>query len=150
MKIKILMVEDDISLGIVVSDQLRADGYAVTLCENGAEALRRFQEEPYHLCIFDVMLPVKDGFTLARDIRKQNSEIPILFLSARSRTEDKIEGFNAGADDYLTKPFSAEELQLRVKALLKRVKLQPDTPRWSKLASTLSTPKTLPFNRQRN
>jgi len=122
------MVEDDISLGIVVSDQLRADGYAVTLCENGAEALRRFQEEPYHLCIFDVMLPVKDGFTLARDIRKQNSEIPILFLSARSRTEDKIEGFNAGADDYLTKPFSAEELQLRVKALLKRVKLQPDTP----------------------
>ena len=83
------MVEDDISLGIVVSDQLRADGYAVTLCENGAEALRRFQEEPYHLCIFDVMLPVKDGFTLARDIRKQNTEIPILFLSARSRTEDK-------------------------------------------------------------
>ena len=128
MKIKILMVEDDISLGIVVSDQLRADGYAVTLCENGAEALRCFQEEPYHLCIFDVMLPVKDGFTLARDIRKQNTEIPILFLSARSQTEDKIQGFNAGADDYLTKPFSAEELQLRVKALLKRVKLQPENP----------------------
>jgi DNA-binding response OmpR family regulator len=74
------------------------------------------------------MLPVKDGFTLARDIRKQNAEIPILFLSARSMTEDKIAGFNAGGDDYLTKPFSAEELQLRVKALLKRVKLQVDSP----------------------
>ena len=121
------MVEDDINLGIVVSDQLRADGYAVSLCENGAEALRRFQEEHYHLCIFDVMLPVKDGFTLAKDIRKQNAEIPILFLSARSQTEDKIQGFNAGADDYLTKPFSVEELQLRVRALLKRVKLQVDT-----------------------
>jgi DNA-binding response OmpR family regulator len=128
MKIKILMVEDDISLGIVVSDQLRSDGYTVTLCENGSEALRRFQEETYHLCILDVMLPVKDGFTLARDIRKQNTEIPILFLSARSMTEDKIAGFNAGGDDYLTKPFSAEELQLRVKALLKRVKLQVDSP----------------------
>jgi DNA-binding response OmpR family regulator len=127
MKIKILMVEDDISLGIVVSDQLRSDGYTVTLCENGAEALRRFQEDTYHLCIFDVMLPVKDGFTLARDIRKQNTEIPILFLSAKSMTEDKIEGFNAGGDDYLTKPFSVEELQLRVRALLKRVKVNLDT-----------------------
>ena len=127
MKIKILMVEDVINLGIVVSDKLRADGYAVSLCENGAEALRRFQEEHYHLCIFDVMLPVKDGFTLAKDIRKQNAEIPILFLSARSQTEDKIQGFNAGADDYLTKPFSVEELQLRVRALLKRVKLHVDT-----------------------
>ncbi|MEN9699397.1 MAG: hypothetical protein RLZZ301_595 [Bacteroidota bacterium] len=121
------MVEDDISLGIVVSDQLRSDGYTVTLCENGAEALRRFQEDTYHLCIFDVMLPVKDGFTLARDIRKQNTEIPILFLSAKSMTEDKIEGFNAGGDDYLTKPFSVEELQLRVRALLKRVKVNLDT-----------------------
>jgi DNA-binding response OmpR family regulator len=122
------MVEDDISLGIVVSDQLRSEGYVVTLCENGAEALRRFQEDTYHLCILDVMLPVKDGFTLAKDVRKQNAEIPILFLSARSMTEDKIAGFNAGGDDYLTKPFSAEELQLRVKALLKRVKLQVENP----------------------
>ena len=124
MKIKILIVEDDINLGIVISDQLRSDGYAVTLCENGSEGLRRFNEEPYHLCIFDVMLPVKDGFTLARDIRKVNTDIPILFLSAKSMTEDKIEGFNAGGDDYLTKPFSVEELQLRVRALLKRVKVQ--------------------------
>ena len=124
MKIKILIVEDDINLGIVISDQLRSDGYAVTLCENGSEGLRRFNEEPYHLCILDVMLPVKDGFTLARDIRKVNTDIPILFLSAKSMTEDKIEGFNAGGDDYLTKPFSVEELQLRVRALLKRVKVQ--------------------------
>ena len=102
MKIKILIVEDDINLGIVISDQLRSDGYAVTLCENGSEGLRRFNEAPYHLCIFDVMLPVKDGFTLAKDIRKVNTEIPILFLSAKSMTEDKIAGFNAGGDDYLT------------------------------------------------
>ena len=128
MKIKILIVEDDINLGIVISDQLRTDGYAVTLCENGSEGLRRFNEEPYHLCIFDVMLPSKDGFTLARDIRKVNTDIPILFLSAKSMTEDKIEGFNAGGDDYLTKPFSVEELQLRVRALLKRVKVQVIQP----------------------
>jgi DNA-binding response OmpR family regulator len=128
MKIKILIVEDDINLGIVISDQLRTDGYAVTLCENGSEGLRRFNEETYHLCIFDVMLPIKDGFTLARDIRKVNTDIPILFLSAKSMTEDKIEGFNAGGDDYLTKPFSVEELQLRVRALLKRVKVQVIQP----------------------
>lgn len=127
MKIKILLVEDDTSLGFVIADKLRTDGYKVTLCTDGVEGLMRFNEEKFHLCIFDVMMPKKDGFTLARDIRKLNTEIPILFLTAKSMTEDKIEGFKAGGDDYLTKPFSTEELQLRVSALLKRVNLKPQT-----------------------
>ena len=126
LKVNILLVEDDLNLGIILSDQLKSDGYAVSLCNNGVEAMQRFNEDKFHLCIFDVMLPRKDGFTLTRDIRKTNSEIPILFLSARGMTEDKVEGFNAGGDDYLSKPFSIEELQLRIKALLKRVNIKVD------------------------
>jgi len=126
LKVNILLVEDDLNLGIILLDQLKSDGYAVSLCNNGVEAMQRFNEDKFHLCIFDVMLPRKDGFTLTRDIRKTNSEIPILFLSARGMTEDKVEGFNAGGDDYLSKPFSIEELQLRIKALLKRVNIKVD------------------------
>jgi DNA-binding response OmpR family regulator len=126
LKVKILLVEDDLNLGLIISDHLKSDGYAVSLCNNGVEAMQRFNEDKFHLCIFDVMLPRKDGFTLTRDIRKTNSEIPILFLSARAMTEDKVEGFNAGGDDYLSKPFSIEELQLRIKALLKRVNIKVD------------------------
>lgn len=121
MKAKILLVEDDTSLGFIVSDQLRGDGYDVTLCSDGLEGFKRFNEDRFHLCIFDVMMPKKDGFTLAKDVRKVDKEIPILFLTAKSMTEDKVEGFNVGGDDYLTKPFSSEELSVRVKALLKRV-----------------------------
>ena len=121
MKPKILLVEDDTSLGFIVSDQLKGDGYDVTLCSDGLEGFKRFNEESFHMCIFDVMMPKKDGFTLAKDVRKVNADIPILFLTAKSMTEDKVEGFNVGGDDYLTKPFSSEELSARVKALLKRV-----------------------------
>ena len=123
MKVKILLVEDDTSLGFVIADQLRSDGYHVTLCSDGADGFRRFNSEEFHLCIFDVMMPKKDGFSLARDVRKINEIIPILFLTAKSMTEDKVEGFKSGGDDYLTKPFSVEELQLRVSALLKRVNI---------------------------
>lgn len=123
MKIKILLVEDDTNLGFVISDQLRSDGYQVTLCTDGAEGFKKFNEEMFHLCIFDVMMPKKDGFSLAKDIRKINNEVPILFLTAKSMTEDKVEGFKSGGDDYLTKPFSTEELQLRISALLKRVNI---------------------------
>lgn len=126
MTAKILLVEDDTSLGFVISDKLRSEGYQITLCTDGTEGLKRFNEEPFHLCIFDVMMPKKDGFTLARDIRKLNTEVPILFLTAKSMTEDRIEGFKAGGDDYLTKPFSTEELQLRVQALLKRVNIKSE------------------------
>lgn len=121
-----MLAEDDINLGFVIADQLRDEGYRVSLATDGADALKRFSEEAYHLCIFDVMMPKKDGFALAKDIRKVNKDIPILFLTAKAMTEDKIEGFNAGGDDYLTKPFAAEELSLRIRALLKRVNLQID------------------------
>ena len=128
MKIKILLAEDDTSLGFMISDQLKSEGYSITLCSDGAEAYKRFNDEKFHLCIFDVMMPKKDGYTLAKDIRKLDSEIPILFLTAKSMTEDKVEGFKSGGDDYLTKPFSVEELQVRLTALLKRVHIITETP----------------------
>lgn len=123
MKAKILLVEDDTSLGFIISDQLKSEGYSVTLCTDGAEGFKRYNEEPFHMCIFDVMMPKKDGFSLAKDVRKIDSKIPILFLSAKSNDEDKVEGFKSGGDDYLTKPFNSEELQLRVAAMLRRVNI---------------------------
>ena len=128
MEINILLAEDDFSLGFVIVGQLKLDGYRVTLATDGSDALKRFNEKQFHLCIFDVMMPKKDGFTLASDIRKINSEIPILFLTAKTMTEDKVQGFKSGGDDYLTKPFSVEELQLRIKALLRRVNIKVDKP----------------------
>ena len=125
MKVKVLLVEDDESLGFVVSEQLKSDGYDVTLCENGEEGLKSFQENEFQMCIFDVMMPKKDGFTLAQDVRNVNAQIPILFLTAKSSDEDKIAGFKAGGDDYLTKPFNIEELQLRLAAMLRRINLKP-------------------------
>ncbi len=126
MKARILLVEDDTSLGFVIAEQLKQEGYQVVLCTNGVDGQIRFTEESFHLCIFDVMMPKKDGFTLAKDIRAVNQEVPILFLTAKSLTEDKVAGFNAGGDDYLTKPFSVDELSVRVKALLKRVNIQDE------------------------
>ena len=100
MDIKILLVEDDTSLGSIISDQLRSDGYNVTLCSDGVEGLQKFNEDKFHLCIFDVMMPKKDGFTLARDIRKVDQNIPILFLTAKSSDEDKtIEPIVVDDDD---------------------------------------------------
>ncbi len=126
--INILLVEDDYNLGFVIQDQLKGQGYLVQLCTNGVDGLKRFNEHPFQMCIFDVMMPKKDGFTLARDIRKTNQTVPILFLTAKNQTEDKIEGFKAGGDDYMTKPFSSEEFLLRVKAILKRVNLGESEP----------------------
>ena len=125
MKIRILLVEDDVNLGLVISDHLKSADYDVVCAEDGVEGLVKFNEGDFNLCILDVMLPKLDGFSLAQDIRKVNAEIPILFLTAKSMTEDKIKGFEAGGDDYLTKPFSIQEFQLRVKALLKRVRIEP-------------------------
>jgi DNA-binding response OmpR family regulator len=134
MKIKILLVEDDTNLGFIISDQLKSEGYSVTLCSDGSEGFQRFNEEEFHLCIFDVMMPKKDGFSLAEDIRQLNSTIPILFLSAKSMTIDKVQGFKSGGDDYLTKPFSSEELLLRIQALLRRVNLVQTETTDTKLA----------------
>ena len=124
---RILLVEDDLNLGLVIADHLRTQDYEVISAEDGAEGLVKFNEEQFNLCILDVMLPVLDGFSLAQDIRKINKDIPILFLTAKSMTEDKIKGFESGGDDYLTKPFSIQEFELRVKALLRRSKSEPVT-----------------------
>lgn len=116
------MVEDDPGLGFVIQDTLKEKGYIVHLCRDGKEGLMQFNKRPYDLCLLDVMMPKKDGFELARDIRKINPDVPIIFLTAKGMIEDKVEGFKAGADDYITKPFSNEELLLRIEAILKRSK----------------------------
>jgi len=118
---RILLVEDEANFGAVLRDYLLMNDYEVHLCQDGEEGLQAFQEGSYHLCILDVMMPRKDGFTLAKEIRQMNQEIPIIFLTARSMREDVIEGFRVGGDDYITKPFDSEELLFRVKAILKRV-----------------------------
>ena len=116
----ILLVEDDMNLGFVIQDNLKMHGYQVRLCQDGKSGLKAFGESNYNLCLLDVMLPKKDGFSLAGDIRKIDSEVPIIFLTAKTMIEDKIKGFNIGADDYITKPFSTEELILRIEAILRR------------------------------
>ena len=120
MKAKILLVEDDVNLGFIISDHLKTQGYEVSLCTNGVDALVSFNQNEFHLCVFDIMMPLKDGFTLAKDVRKTDQKTPILFLTAKTMTKDRIEGFKSGGDDYLTKPFSMEEFSYRVKSLLKR------------------------------
>jgi DNA-binding response OmpR family regulator len=117
---KILLVEDDPSLGFVIKDNLSIKGYDVTLCKDGDEGENAFHSKPFNLCILDVMLPKKDGFTVAKNIRQVNKEIPILFLTAKSMTEDKLEGFKTGGDDYITKPFSLDELMYRIEVFLRR------------------------------
>jgi len=125
---KVLLVEDDMNLGFVIQDHLRNEGYSVDLEKDGYAGFQKFYNAGYDLCILDVMLPKKDGFTLAEDIRKINSDVPILFLTAKSLTEDKIKGFKLGADDYMTKPFSFDELNLRLKAILKRANPKDGEP----------------------
>ena len=117
---KILYVEDNLSLSFVTSDQLKKRGYQVVSCKDGKEALYTFNEQIFDLCILDVMLPQVDGFELAKKIRQENEHIPIIFLSARSMQEDKIEGLKIGGDDYLTKPFDIDELCLKIEVFLKR------------------------------
>ena len=117
---KILYVEDDLSLSFVTRDQLEKRDYEVISFDNGKEAYKKFNTHIFDICILDVMLPEMDGFQLAKKIRKKNKHIPILFLTARSMQEDKIEGLKLGADDYLTKPFNIEELCLKIEVFLKR------------------------------
>ena len=118
--IKILLAEDDINLGFVIRDNLEHHGFLVDLCKDGESALQRFTEGAYHICVLDVMMPRMDGFTLATEIRKTNTQIPILFLTAKSLKEDKIKGFLIGGDDYITKPFNIEELIFRINVFVKR------------------------------
>jgi DNA-binding response OmpR family regulator len=117
---RLLLAEDDRNLGNILKNYLDAKGYATTLCVNGQEATDTFARKDFDFCILDIMMPVKDGFTVAAEIRAANKKIPILFLTAKTLQEDKLKGFEIGADDYITKPFSMEELMLRMQAILRR------------------------------
>jgi DNA-binding response OmpR family regulator len=120
-ELKVLLAEDDKNLGAVLKAYLEAKGYQTTLCINGKEAFDIYNKKKFDFCILDVMMPVKDGFTLAQEIRKLDKKVPILFLTAKSLQEDKLKGFELGGDDYLTKPFSMEELLVRMRAILRRI-----------------------------
>tara|TARA_B110000305_G_scaffold122912_1_gene137674 strand:+ start:1007 stop:1696 length:690 start_codon:yes stop_codon:yes gene_type:complete len=120
-EIRILFAEDDINLGQLLQTYLRSKGFKVTLAQNGKIAFEKFNAGEFDFCIFDIMMPEMDGFTLAKEIREIDKKIPILFLSAKSMKEDKLEGFKIGADDYLTKPFQMEELLARINAIMRRV-----------------------------
>ena len=122
MKKRILYVEDDPNLAFATKDNLEEYDYEVVHATDGAEALEFFGKEHFDICVLDIMLPRMDGFTLAEKIRSSDSQVPILFLSARSMQEDKIKGLKLGADDYITKPFSIEELKLRIDVFLRRSK----------------------------
>jgi len=121
---KILLCEDDANLGSLLKEYLLAKDYDVDLMPDGEQGYQAFLDNEYDLCIFDVMMPYKDGFTLATEIRKRNSVIPIIFLTVKTLRQDVLEGFKIGADDYITKPFSMEELLFRVEAILRRVNSQ--------------------------
>ena len=121
-KTKIIVIEDDPNLGYILQESLELQGFEAVRCEDGEAGHSAFLNEKFDLCLIDVMLPKKDGFTLAREIREIDQNIPIIFLTAKSLKEDRIEGFKIGGDDYITKPFSIEELILRIQAVLKRSK----------------------------
>lgn len=126
-KARILLAEDDPNLSMVLQDYLNMLGYDTHLSVNGEEGLTAFSEKEFDMCIFDIMMPKMDGFTLAEKVRKKNAGIPIIFLTAKSLKEDRIKGFQAGCDDYITKPFSTEELSLRIEAIMRRCLAQPNT-----------------------
>lgn len=126
---KILLVEDDLNFGAVLKDYLTLNDFDVVLAKNGMEGFEKFKKDTYDLCILDVMMPYKDGYTLAKEIREKNQEVPIIFLTAKSMKEDVLKGYKAGADDYLNKPFDSEVLLMKIRAIILRkastVKAEP-------------------------
>lgn len=125
-KNRVLLVEDDTNLGLLLSEYINAKGYECTLRVNGQEGYDTFVKGEFDFLIFDVMMPIKDGFTLAKEVRGIDKTVPILFLTAKSLKEDTLKGFNVGADDYMTKPFSMEELLARMNAILRRVPIEEE------------------------
>lgn len=119
---KLLLVEDDENLGNLLQEYLKVKGFETQLETDGEKGYNAFMQEQFDLCILDIMMPVKDGLSLAKDIRRTNSEMPIIFLTAKTMKDDVLEGFGAGADDYITKPFSMEELMVRIEAILRRAR----------------------------
>lgn len=126
--IHILVAEDDPNLGIILTEYLEAKGYVTKLARNGVEGWKMFANGNFDCCILDVMMPEKDGFTLGKEIRAANDSIPVIFLTAKSMKDDTIQGFKSGGDDYITKPFSMEELLLRLKAILRRTRGEEKLP----------------------
>lgn len=126
--IKVLLTEDDPNLGMLLREYLEAKGYDVTLAVNGKQGFEKFTQGGFDICILDVMMPVKDGFTMAEEIRQTDKVIPIIFLTAKSMKDDKLRGFETGADDYITKPFSMDELLMRMQAILRRTMPGTDKP----------------------
>ncbi|UII27908.1 response regulator transcription factor [Fulvivirga maritima] len=133
-EVTVLLAEDEASLGLIVKESMESRGFLVKLCEDGLQALKSYKTQKLDVLVLDVMMPQKDGFTVAKEIRKIDPFIPIIFLTAKSRTEDVVEGFGYGANDYIKKPFSMEELIVRINALVKR-SVKPDTDAWITLGS---------------
>ena len=117
---RILLVEDDPNFGTVLKDYLMMTDYEVTHAKNGMEGFEKFKKDDFDLCILDVMMPYKDGFTLAKEIREKNTDVPIIFLTAKAMKEDVLKGYKVGADDYLNKPFDSEVLLMKIKAIIQR------------------------------
>ena len=128
-KKKILLCEDDENLGMLLREYLQAKGYETTLCPDGEAGYRAFMRDKFDICVLDVMMPKKDGFSLAKDIRLNSEETPIIFLTAKTLKDDILEGFKIGADDYITKPFSMEELTMRIEAILRRMRVRKNRDR---------------------
>ncbi len=120
-KLKIFLAEDDLNLGMLLVDYLESEGFAVKLCKDGEVALKAIQNNEFDLCLLDVMLPKLDGFSLAKEIKKKDKKIPLIFITAKSLRDDKLKGYDLGADDYITKPFDEEELLWKIKAVIRRV-----------------------------
>ena len=123
-KFSILLAEDDLNLGMLLLEYLESEGFLVKLCKDGEIALKSFHQNHFDLCLLDVMMPKKDGFSLAKEIRTLNNNIPIIFITAKSLKEDKFQGYTLGADDYITKPFDEQELLWKIKAITRRVSLE--------------------------
>ena len=120
-KLNILLAEDDLNLGVLLVDYLETEGFYVKLCKDGELALKAFENSDFDLCLFDVMMPKLDGFSLAKAIRLKDKKIPVIFITAKSLKEDKLKGYDLGADDYITKPFDEEELLWKIKAVIRRI-----------------------------
>ena len=134
-KINTLLVEDDKNLGVILKKYLEAKDIPVTLCTNGEEALNTFKEGDFNFCMLDVMMPLMDGFTLAQEIKKLDKRVPIIFLTAKTTQQDVLQGFKLGADDYITKPFSMDELLMRIRAVFNRTSVDLPSPTTFKLGS---------------
>jgi two-component system OmpR family response regulator len=134
---KILIVEDDPNFGSVLRDYLSLNSYKISLAKNGIEGFEKFKKDNFDLCILDVMMPYKDGFTLAKEIREKSSQVPIIFLTAKTLKEDVLKGFKVGGDDYLSKPFDSDVLLAKIKAILNRQKVV-DTPNSEEFQFTIS------------